>query len=407
VQDRVELADTALPVLPDHAFELDGTSAQQEAVELPTVTTPRAELPGDPMQIIVSPAISDPPKTDEDDDDINIGPRRGSVFAPEVVDPLTIETSHINLLSPVSALEGATMDYTISGFHPTTPPGSPSQIPNSAITTSQPGRPRSYSSLTTERAARVKAHVAAGHNLHPAMLSHLSTLILTDVPPFTPDSHTANRIIGFVRNCAEEAWLARKQAKLDYSLPPGRKGHASALKESADKIFGLQRLVLELASEQSMRRNNKASPWQHSVTKSMTEDRDSEALWSAAETDFSFFGDGEECGLPSFDPSRAAHFVGSDEKEVSVTGGFAPPQKNARRTAPPAQPKFDTIAQLSSFRKERKLAHQRNMAAGADDPETEGYWEGVVQVVRPGNGLRSDEDVDYYGNRFTVGGVYR
>jgi len=30
-----------------------------------------------------------------------------------------------------------------------------------------------------------------------------------------------------------------------------------------------------------------------------------------------------------------------------------------------------------------------------------------VQVVRPGGGLRNDEEVDYYGNRFIGGWLYR
>lgn len=425
VQGRVELADTALPDLPRDAVELDGTSAQSEAFELPSVQTPRAELAGDPMHFFVSPAVNDPPHLlDEegaastarrgsafapecvdslDEEGVASTVRRGSASAPECVDSLAAGMERFNLLSPVSALGEGTLNSDFTGVTPILP-GTPTLLPHIPV----PGatRSRSYSSVAIERKARLTAHTAGNHNLHPAMLPHLSTLMLTDIPPYTGDGELSDRLIYFIKQCAEEAQFAKAQATFDYALPPGRKGHASALKNSADKIFGLKRLVLELASEQTLRKNKKASPWQHIATKSMTEDRDSEALWSAAETDFSFFGDGEECGLPSLEPGRFAHSFASTEKEVSLNGGVTAP-KNYAPVKAPAEPKFDTVALLSAFRQERKLAHQRSIAAGAADPVTPGYWEGIVQVVRPGSGLRSDEEVDYYGNRFIGGYLYR
>ena len=266
------------------------------------------------------------------------------------------------------------------------------------------GRPRSYSSVADERRARLNAHTATKHNLHPAMLPHLSTLVLTNIPLFSPSRELSDRLICFIKQCAEELLLAKSQAKLDYSLPPGRKNHAGAIKHSAEKIFALKRLVLELAPEPTTRRRSNTSAWQHLTTKSVTEDRDSESLWSAGETDFSFFGD-EECGLPHLEPGRFAHSFSSNEKEVSFGDGYgtsAPPQQKV-----PALPRFDTIALISAFRKGRKVAHQRNIASGAADPETEGYWEGIVQVVRSGSDIRTDEEIDYYGNRFQNGYLYR
>jgi len=401
VQGRVELDDTALPDLPSYAAELDGTSAYPEAFELPTVTTPRQELPGDPMQFVVSPAINDSQHI-MDDGDESLTARRGSAFAPECVDSLSAGSEHMTLLSPVSTSGEGTMANDYGSMTPVSQssPTTPSQTRGSLGT-----RPRSYSSVTTERKAKLTAHTSGSHNLHPAMLPHLNTLILTDVPSHSADKEASDRLIRFIMQCAEECRLARSQAKLDYTLPPGRRGHASALKHSAGKIFALNRLVLELTPEQSRQKHSKASPWQHMATKSMTEDRDSEALWSAAETDFSFFGEGEEVSFPSLEYGRFAHSVGSSEKEVSFGNGGHP---RSQPILPKAivEPRFDTVALLSAFRKERKLAHQRNIAAGATDPGTEGYWDGVVQVVRPGNGTRTDEEVDYYGNRF-VGGVYR
>ena len=406
IQGRYELSDTALPDLPSDAVELDGTSVPIDAVELPAVSTPKFELAGDPMQFVISPAVNDPQHQTEDEESPYPSVRRGSAFAPEVVNSLAAETERMDLLSPLSDVGEGTMmsgTFILSPLSPTFP-----QPPSPTFPMGMSGpmqRPRSYSSVANERRARLNAHMTGRHNLHPGMLPHLRTLILTDVPQFWPTKELSDRLICFIRQCAEEAWMARSQAKLDYSLPPGRRGHAAAMKLSADKVFALNRMVLELAPEQSARRNSKASPWHHSGTKSMTEDRDSETLWSAAETDFSFFGD-EDYSFPSLESGRYAHSGFMNDKEVSFGNGYRT-LNNVAPANPPPTPRFDTNALLSAFRKERKLAHQRNAAAGAVDPETEGYWDGVVQVVRPGNESRADELIDYYGNRFENGYLYR
>ncbi|KAK5169011.1 uncharacterized protein LTR77_006320 [Saxophila tyrrhenica] len=405
VQGRAELGDTPLPDLPRYAAELDSRPVHPEVFEMPDAQTPTYELPGDPLRFVVSPAVNDPQHGNEQDDVPAPGPRRGSVFAPEVVDTLTAETERMELLSPVSTLGEGTLMANDGSMSPMSPVRSPSSASPGMMHASEPSlRPRTYSSVVDERKARLNAHKANRRNLHPAMLPHVRTLVLTDVPPFAPSKELADRLICFIRQCAAEAWLAKRQADLDYSLPPGRRGHATALKQSAEKVFALKRLVLELAPERGTRRSSKASPWAHNSTKSMTEDRDSEALWSAAETDFSFFGD-EDYSFPSLESGRFAH-ARSNEKEVSF-GGAGPQQAYNVRQRAPVVPRFDTVALLSAFRKERKLAHQRSLAAGLVDPQTEGYWEGLVQVVRPGSGLRQDEQEDYYGNRFENGYLYR
>ncbi len=403
VQGRAELFDTALPDLPRYAAELDATSVHPEVFEMPAVQTPTYELPGDPMRLVVSPAINDPQHTDERGTSPACGPRRGSAFAPEVFDSLAADADRLALLSPVSAMGEGTLlsgDSLRSPLSPMEPPWMSSS--DSWLTSS---RPRSYSSVGDERKARLSAHKSNKRNLHPAMLPRVRTLVLTDVPPLSPSKELSDRLICFIRQCAEEAWLAKSQADLDYALPPGRRGHATAIKQSAEKIFALQRLVVELAPHNGTRRSSKASPWSHNSTKSMTEDRDSEALWSAAETDFSFFGD-EDYSFPSLESGRFAHAQRTNEKEVSFgRENQIPMSKGLRHVSAP--PTFDTVALLSAFRQERKLAHHRSIAAGASDQHTEGYWEGLVQVVRPGSGLRQDEQEDYYGNRFENGYLYR
>ena len=312
VPGRVELDDTAPPPLVNGAVEIDSTPFRPEAAELPEASTPKYELPGDPMAVVVSPPKNNEEQEKVDEDLPGAGPRRGSAFAPEVVedeqqqghgrgrrgsecapevfDALAKETHRLNLLSPVSAADDGTAINSTMIASPLSPntisfssPGSPIAAGNSAM------RPRSYSSVANERRARLNAHVASYQNLHPAMLPHVRELILTDVPPHSPDKELADRLITFVKQCAEEAWLAKRQASVDYALPPGRRGHASALKHSANKVFALKRIVLELATEESLRRSSKASPWQSASTKSMTDDRDSESLWAAAETDFRYY----------------------------------------------------------------------------------------------------------------------
>lgn len=395
VHGRVELGDTSLPSC-SCVPELDGTTFRPEAFEMPTdEQTPRFELEGDPMQLVVSPARDDTYQIDVPGHQAN-GPRRGSAFAPEVLDTLAAEMDRKTHLSPVSALEDGTMT-TASGF-PSFMSPFPQDSPDGSGPSTPKPRPRSYSSMATERTARLNAHVLAGHNLHPAMLPHISTLVLTNVPPFSTNRDVADRIICFIKNCAEEATLAHSQAELDYSLPPGRRDHATALKHSAKKIFALKRIVLELGTENE-RRNSKASPWQHQDTRSMTEDRDSEALWNAAETDFSFFGE-EEVVFPTIESGRFA--FQSDDKEVS----FSQPAIQQESGRPVVKPRIDNVALLSAYRKERKLAHQRSLDVGNTEAETEGFWGGVVQVVRSNN-MRADEELDYYGNTFTNNYLYR
>lgn len=403
IAGRVELADTALPDLPNDAVELGGERLTPEVFELPTdELSPRYELPGDPMKFVVSPPANSQSSAVETEEKFIVTPRRGSVLAPEVVDDLASDTEHLSMLSPVSAMEDGTLSYNGSSVqgHP-----SPLPSPTGTVIPDLPRRPRSYSSVATERTARLNAHRASNHNLHPAMLPHLRTLVLTNVPSHSFDRDAADRLIGFVKNCASEAYLARAQAKVDYALPPGRRGQASALRQSADKIFALKTIILQIAPPESRAPVGHASPWQHLSTRSMTEDRDSEALWNAAETDFSFFGEGDECAFPSIETGRFAG-AGTTEKEVSFgTGGYpSPPQQQVNA---PELPTVDNVALLSAFRKERRLVHQHKLDAGAFEPETEGYWDGLIQVVRPSNGMEKGEELDYYGNKFEKDYLYR
>jgi hypothetical protein len=389
VPGRVELADNALPKMPHGAAEIEGSRVTTDTFELPTdEQTPRYELEADPMRWVVIPAEPEVK-----------GARRGSVLAPEVLDHLAEETDTMKLLSPIPPHDEGTLTSTGPGTSGTV---SSTGTPTPTSSPQHPLRPRSFSGVVTERTARLNAHRSQNHNLHPAMLPQLRTLVITNFPPFSTSNEPTDRLIRFIKHCAQEAQLAHAQAKLDYSLPPGRKGQTNALRHSAHRIFALKRIILEMAPERANDSFGQASPWQHLTTRSMTEDRDSEVLWSAAETDFSFFGEEDECAFPSIESGRFA--VASAEKEVDF-GNAAP--STPQPTKAVVQPRIDNVALLSAFRQERKLAHQRSLAAGVLEPETEGFWEGAIQVVRPSRGFRDGEELDYYGNKFEKNYLYR
>lgn len=385
IHGRAELDDTALPPMPADAVELGGTSIRPEAAELAEAQTPRFELPGDPLQLVVTPAL-EPPAA---------GPRRGSAFAPEPIDTLAPESGSNDPLRPVSPLEGTLANASINV--PQTSNGTSPTAESSLQPTSF--RPRTYSSVVLERKARLAFHTNTSGNLHPATLPHLRTLMLTNVPAHTSTSEITERLKQFITLCASEARLAKQQAVLDYALPPGRSGRTSALKHAADQIFALKRIVLELAGENIHVGTVSALPWQHSA-RSVTDDRDSEAFWNAAESDFSFFGDDGEVEFPSLETGRLG---GSQAKESANDGRLV----NTEPLTEVPEPRIDTVSVLSAFRKERKLAYERTIAAGADDPEIEGYWEGAVQVIQPSKGVRADEELDYYGNTYSSGYLYR
>ena len=368
---------------------------QEESVESTEFSselqTPPNELDSHPMQVSTSHGRSYSIMSTETGDFIE--PRRRSgVWTPETLDSDGTETGRSSPIGPVPTLDMGTVNDVLALS---------SQFAEHDLTspTSSGPRPRSYSSMDVDRERRLSIHMAHRHNLHPAMLPHVITLVLTNVPPISHDPKIIERLVEFVKSCAREALFAHNQAHLDYSMPPGRGIHLSALKYSANKIFALKRLVLEMAPEQKVRQNNtKASPWHLYDTRSVTEDRDSEAFYSATKSDYSFFAD-EDGGSPNLEPESDYYQSGSKENEATQS----PPSYEEvffSLDGNMSQPKFDTIALLSAFRKERKLAYHEEKAAGKPEPETDGYWDGLIQVIRSSEEARNEEEKDYYGNKF-------
>ncbi|PYI04902.1 leucine rich repeat domain protein [Aspergillus sclerotiicarbonarius CBS 121057] len=228
--------------------------------------------------------------------------RRGSVFAPEVVE--TDQVSHEDGLGHTHAAR-LPHDVSISSI---------SSIPSIALDTvgsipqcssplsAEDPRVQKIQELLAKRPKSLPRRDSKGSYfpyLHPSHVPHLETLVLTDVPSHVPaNSAILKSLTRFITACSNEALLATLQAGSDYSLPPGR-ARARAEQERVRSLFALRRLVLEITPTD---RTNKLSRWtpasyRTGASKSSTGDRDSENLWSAAIGDFSFF-DEEECGVP-------------------------------------------------------------------------------------------------------------
>lgn len=383
---------------PSTAHELDGFNEVHEAptdsrsihempanealtAEVPAYENQVFELPGDlPASPPLKPqVVVNPPETPET--------RRGSDIAADLASAatqLSLSSEGADAPEPTDTLQTLSSE---SG-HPT--------------------RPRRSSSLAAgDRRARLEFRQSNEAHLHPSMLPATETLVLTDVPPSTTAPEVPQRLIQFIKDCAEETHIAALAAKGAYALPPGR-DRQLAEREYVRSLFALRRIVLEMAPPDDPDANRKpTSAWRLYPSKSSTEDADTEAFWSAAERDFSFFGD-EECGVPSREPGRALPLADMAEKVVFVPEGPAPPpvllqQQQQTRV-------FDVVAQLSAFRRDRKAAHAAAVVHGgeAEQPQVEGHWEGEITVVRrPVEERSGDGEVDCYGNYYEKGYNYR
>ncbi|USP82742.1 uncharacterized protein yc1106_10016 [Curvularia clavata] len=229
--------------------------------------------------------------------------------------------------------------------------------------------------------------------LHPGMLPKLQTLVLTQVP-IKAEKYVIDRIIEFIKNAADETLTARQRARLTYALPPGRR-RVLAEEEYASSLFALRRIVLEMAAPQSTPKKLSTS-WRQYPSKSSTEDPDSEAFWEAASSDFSFFG-AEECGQPSSELVRTRPVAAGSGLELVTNQKHSLPEPKKPDTR-----LFDVVEEVGKFRRERKAAYDNLVASGETDAELEGYWPGVVTVVRKSLNPEAGQR-DYYGNLYQSG----
>ncbi|KAL1886159.1 hypothetical protein Plec18167_000088 [Paecilomyces lecythidis] len=315
--------------------------------------------------------------------------RRGSVFAPEVVNDDDILDDENTL----SSATGASLHESSLG----------SLDPRSRkIQELLSKRPKNNGIPRRDSAAYTFPY------LHPSHIPHIDTLILTDIPSTVPaNSPILSSLIRFITACSDEALLATLQSKSDYSLPPGR-ARLTAEKEQARRLFALRRLVLEIAPASKINRQKQTS-WKPLDTRlaSTTGDPDSEQLWSAAMDDFSFFE--AECGIPDNDqgkyfpmailnqkvsltpedddsirsarsdlgspllgtgltPSQSTHSWGASASSTMMSGASHIGDRDERhsrytsceieRQQYPEEPQIDLVAALAAFRRSKKAEYE-------------------------------------------------
>lgn len=450
-----------LPELPSSSevrreAELD---ASQQVHELPGEGIPVFELAdtsiSDSQDLTVTTPI--PRLSNPDEDEPLSKARRGSAFAPEVVlDSSSDNNATVVNCSP-SNDEGTLQSIsTLSVLDE----GSMGSIPrcSSPVSINDP-RAQRIQDLLAKRPRNHSLPLRDGKEsrfpyLHPSLVPHLETLVLTDVPSHVPpNSPILHALTRFITACSNEALLATLQAGSDYSLPPGH-ARLRAEQQRSRTLFGLRRIVLEVTPTDS---STRLTTWKPGVQNSSTGDRDSEALWAAAADDFSFFDD-MECGIPENDPGKYFPMAVLNEKvslmpsdddastqsraespmpgrrisqrsvPAPAVGTPRPSRPVVRGSQPPVVNEVDLVAELAAFRRAKKAEYEQvvrwergrrstdgtgiSSVSAVTAPQismahfVEGHWKGEVKIVRnPTSKMRSGM-VDMYGNYFEKGYLY-
>ncbi|RMZ87280.1 hypothetical protein DV736_g5496, partial [Chaetothyriales sp. CBS 134916] len=342
----VEMSTSETPI-----FELDAAPAE-----------PRYELPGDIIYFAVSPPVGEKPAM-LPEDLVDQGHIRGDgPYAPEVVNGQVSHATHVSDDSDKDKIsdQDSTKSTSKSIFSPVSPATpaagpykTPRKLPNCPIGQKSPvsskrslrqiridyllqQRPKLLASMpnpSTSHRQNVPHSVAPLlTTLHPAALPNLRTLTLTNVPIFIPvSSPVLRQLKALISACAAESALSHLLAQTDYSLPPGRARHR-AEQAAARRLFALTAIVLEMKQPAHIAKNPAGQrAWEHSrqrlsMSKSSTGDIDSEALWTAAANDFSFFSEGGgeeevECGIYDHEQDKYFPTAGIDEKMILTGDG--------------------------------------------------------------------------------------
>ena len=435
--------------------ELDDTEPPTYELDSREVA-PAYEMPAAPVDAL-SPVRREKPLPDVVRQEAEV--HRGSVYSPEVANHQEGSNGDDdnNELPVLTATGLGSMAQAVNGIiGPTFPLKSST---NTAGITSLPdGDPNLSRALLAKQrqTLRVEQMGKKPHGLVPAMLPQLRNLTLIDVPCHDDSKRTVvNALIAFIQYCAAESSLAAEEARLESPNAHRKPGggyhhHHNQAAPHLQNPFPLHRLTLEMAPpppppppsptplsngtllfphRQTPHNNNNATfksvkytTRTRTTTKSSTEDPDSEAMWSASVHDFTFFDDDEEeeCGLPSAETDSASFRVPSSEKMVlllppsAADGGLPTLQDLQGGGGGGVGEVVDVVGEVAAFRRGRRVAFEN---AGAGDV-VEGYWPGEVKVVRNGWYDSHDNDndggggggegrVDYYGNAFGRGGVYR
>jgi len=158
----------------------------------------------------------------------------------------------------------------------------------------------------------------------------LKILHLTSVPSTVPTKLEIDKLINLIYTCAGAAHQASLRASEAYELPPGTSsyGAASARRHYAKSLFGLEKIVLEMAPPPEIRKARNG--WRTQTRLDAMEDADVDALRKSALQDFSFFDGEEECGLP-----QNAH-LGPAASHYQMTGARSMNDRVLQKTAVPA-----------------------------------------------------------------------
>lgn len=383
-ETKYELSGPELSELDAAVHELDATPPLYELdVQSPQ---PRYELPGDSTHFYVTPPIGSKPTLTTEESRPEA--RRGSIFAPEA---LGLEQSEEDAAPVLTATGLSSVAQAVNGLNA---PTGHDQIGETS--------PLQTVLIEKQRQEVRASRLDKPHGLIPGMLPKLRTLTLTNVPCFDTAGQVINALIQFIKDCALEAELADRQARFEVDpFPKPGERRSKHNRHTAREIFALRQIALEMAPVASPVTPKSASKF-ISRTKSSTEDADSEALWSAAENDFTFFDNDEECGLPSIDTDTYVPYSALSEKLMLPAEGFEPDALPKIKTTQIKDAPVDVVQELARFRKERKTAYENAVAGGL--LHVEGYWPGEVKIIR---GHHMGGKMDYYGNHFEKGGVYR
>ena len=376
-------------------YELDATPPLYELeVRGPQ---PRYELPGDSTHFYISPPIGDKPTLNEEESLPEA--RRGSIFAPEPLDPGESDED----IAPVFTATGlGSIAQGVNGVN--APSQAMSEISSDHTDTGKESAELRSALIEKQRQEFRSSRLAKPHGLIPGILPNLRSLTLTNVPCFDSTGRVLDALIRFIGDCASEAEFANLQARLEVD-PMRKSGQRPSNRNhhTTRDVFALRHVTLEMAPAASPIAPKSTSKLVNR-TKSSTEDADSEALWSAAENDFTFFDKDEECGLPSIDTEKYipnSALSGEDMMPADDLLDDRSPTPKKTKSNNKSTP-VDVVQELAKFRKERKGAYESAVTRGV--LHVEGHWPGEVKVVR---GHHAGGKLDYYGNHFEKGGVYR
>lgn len=363
---------------------------------------PRYELYGDSTHIVISPAIGERP-VGSAEESLPI-PNRGAAFAPEAVEP--IENDDHPVLTATGLIYSA---QAVNGIN-ALPRSEIPEAENERLTYRTGTTELSIALINQQRSEFRRSLLDRPHSLLPSMLPRLRTLTLVDIPCKDLTRDVVDSLIRFIGYCAMEAEFARLHASAAQACETGNVGQERLLqiRNRARDIFALSQIVLEMGPPDSTNMAFKSKRTSQLVnfpyrTKSSTEDADSEALWSAQENDFSFFGENEECGLPAQEPRRHIPLSAALSEKLVVVPEEMQPELPASEHPPSnlVDQGLDVVQELAKFRKERKVAFEQALKQGKKF--VDGYWPGEVKVVR---WQAQKQGVIFSGNH-SERGIYR